>query len=87
MPPRPVNAVIANVLACLPWPVMALLDRANAGCGDGLCGFFSGVLLLGGLGAVTLMFLFRSANRNETPALLRLTPFLLWAAALVPLVV
>lgn len=85
MPSRPLNAIIANVLACLPWPAMALLDYANAGCGDGLCGMFSGLLILGGLAIATLVFVLRSAKLSETPALLRLTPFLLWSAALVPM--
>ncbi len=82
---RALNAIVAIVLAALPLPILRLLDHLNRGCGDGLCGFFSGILLLGGLAALTLVFLVRSARRGETPALLRLVPLALWALALVPL--
>lgn len=85
MTSRPLNAIIANALACLPWPAMALLEHANAGCGDGLCGVFSGLLILGSLAIATLVFAFRSKKSSETPAHLRLTPFLLWSAALAPM--
>jgi hypothetical protein len=85
MPSRPVNAVIAIVLSLLPLPTMKLLDYANRGCGDGMCGFFSGLLILGGLAVATLVFIGRSARRDERPALLRLVPLALWAMALAPL--
>lgn len=65
---------------------MKLLDHFNRGCGDGLCGFWPGLLMLGGLVVATFCFLIRSARRNETPGLLRLAPFVLWMIALVPLV-
>jgi hypothetical protein len=81
----PVNAIIAIALAVLPVPAMKLLDHLNRGCGDGLCGFFSGLLILGGLAAATLVFLVRSARRGEAPALLRLVPLALWILALVPM--
>lgn len=87
MPPIPLNATIANGLALLPLPALKILDHLNRGCGDGLCGFFSGLLVLGGLAIATLVFLNRSARRNETPAFLRLTPFGLWTLVLTPLVV
>lgn len=80
------NAVVAILLSLLPLPAMKLLDHLNRGCGDGLCGFFSGLLILGGLAAVTLVFLARSARRHEAPVYLRLVPFALWALALVPMV-
>jgi hypothetical protein len=85
MQSRPINAVIAIILALLPLPAMRWLDYLNRGCGDGLCGFFSGLLILGGLAVATLVFLVRSARRGETPGLLRLVPFVLWALALAPL--
>jgi hypothetical protein len=85
MPSRAVNAMIAIALSLLPLPAMKLLDHLNRGCGDGMCGFSSGLLILGGLAAVTLVFVGRSARRNETPALLRLVPFALWVLALMPL--
>lgn len=85
MSPRPTNALIAIVLALLPVPAMKLLDHMNRGCGDGLCGFASGLLILGGLAVATLVFVTRSARRSETPDLLRLVPFALWALALVPM--
>jgi hypothetical protein len=84
---RAVNALVAIGLALLPLPAMRLLDHLNRGCGDGLCGFFSGLLVLGALAAATLIFLVRSARRNETPAALRLVPVGLWLAGLAPLVV
>lgn len=65
-------------------PALMLLDHANSGCGDGLCGFFSGLLILGGLGAATLFFVIRSARRDETPAVLRVAPLLLWVVVLLP---
>lgn len=80
-----VNALIAIVVSLLQLPAMKLLDHLNRGCGDGLCGFFSGLLILGGLAAVTLVFITRSARRNETPAVLRWVPVALWFLAFVPL--
>lgn len=85
-PARPVNAMIAIGVALLPWPALKLLDHLNRGCGDGLCGFIPGLIILGGLAALTLVFLGRSARLHETPVPLRLVPFALWALALVPLV-
>ena len=85
IPLRPVNALIAIVMALLPWPALKLLDHLNQGCGDGLCGFLSGLLILGGLAAMTGVFIVRSARRNETPAALRLLPIALWILAAVPL--
>lgn len=86
MTARPVNAIVAIVLALLPLPAMKLLDHLNRGCGDGMCGFFSGLLILGGLAVATVVFVTRSANRNESPAALRLAPLVLWLLAMVPLV-
>ncbi|MCB1550239.1 MAG: hypothetical protein KDJ41_20755 [Hyphomicrobiaceae bacterium] len=79
------NAVVASALALLPLPAMKLLDHLNRGCGDGLCGFFSGLLILGGLAVATVVFLVRSARRGETPAVMRFVPLALWVAALAPL--
>lgn len=86
MTARPVNAIVAVVVALLPLPAMKLLDHLNRGCGDGLCGFFSGLLVLGGLAAATIVLVVRSANRNESPAALRLAPLILWVLAILPLV-
>jgi hypothetical protein len=83
---RPVNAMVAIGVALLVWPALWLLDRMNRGCGDGLCGFFSGLLILGALAAVTAVFVMRSARRGETPGLLRWVPMLLWLVVVVPLV-
>lgn len=85
MKTRPVNALIAIVLALLPLPALRVLDHLNRGCGDGLCGFFSGLLVLGGLAAATLVFISRSASRGESPAALRALPLVLWLLAVVPL--
>jgi len=79
------NAIIAIVASLLPLPAMKLLDHLNRGCGDGLCGFFSGILILGALCTLTLVFIIRSARRNETPAVLRWVPLALWVLAFVPL--
>ncbi len=76
MRPTPVNAMIA--IALMPLPALKLLDHLNRGCGDGLCGFFSGLLILGGLAAATAAFVVRSARRDERPAVLRLLPIGLW---------
>jgi len=86
MPSRSANAIAAIAVALLPLPATYLLDYLNRGCGDGLCGFFSGLLILGGLAAATLVFVVRSAKRSETPAFLRLVPFVIWALALAPMV-
>jgi hypothetical protein len=83
---RPVNAIIAIGVALLVWPALWLLDTMNRGCGDGLCGFFSGLLILGGLAMAATVFVVRSARRDETPGLLRWVPALLWLAAVLPLV-
>ncbi len=85
MPLRATNAIIAIVLSLLPLPAMRLLDYLNRNCGDGLCGFFSGLLVLGVLAAATLLFIVASARRKETPAFLRLIPIALWMLTLVPL--
>lgn len=85
MQTRPVNALAAIGLSLLLLPAMKLLDHANRGCGDGLCGFFSGLLILGGLAAATLIFVLRSGRRHETPAALRLVPLGLWPVVAVPL--
>lgn len=82
---RPVNALIAIGLALLPFPALKLLDHLNRGCGDGLCGFFSGHLILGVLAGATIVFLVRSTRRDETPSSLRLVPVGLWLAAFVAL--
>ncbi|MGD9921810.1 MAG: hypothetical protein AB7V13_10230 [Pseudorhodoplanes sp.] len=86
MPLRPINAVLAIGVAALPWPALAALDHFNRGCGDGLCSFSSGLLILGALAAATLVFLRRSDRRGEAPAWLRWVPAVLWIALLIPLV-
>jgi hypothetical protein len=78
MPQRPIYAVLAIVAALLPWPALKLLDHLNRGCGDGLCGFFPGLLIIGGLVIATLVFVVLSARRDETPSWLRMVPFVLW---------
>jgi hypothetical protein len=85
MASRPINALIASAVAVLPLPAMMLLDRLNRGCGDGLCGFIPGLLLLGGLAVATLIFLIRSVRREETPVVMRLLPLGLWTLAMLPL--
>ncbi len=82
----PINAMLAIGSALLPLPALKLLDQFNRGCGDGLCGFVPGLLIIGGLAAATIVFFLRSARRNETPAALRLLPLALWMLALAPLV-
>jgi hypothetical protein len=84
---RSFNAIVAIVVSLLPLPALKLQDYLNQGCGDGSCGLFSGLLILGGLAAATVVFAMRSARRNETPAALRLVPLVLWLIALVPIVV
>lgn len=79
------NASVAILLSLLPLPVLQLLDHLNRDCGDGLCGFFSGLLILAALGAVTLFFMNRSVRRDERPAILRLAPIALWILAFIPL--
>lgn len=81
---RAVNAIIAIVLSLSPLPALRLLDYFNRNCGDGLCGFFSGLLVLGALAVATLFFLTVSARRKEAPAFLRLIPIALWVLAFVP---
>lgn len=78
MPPRPVNAILAILLSLMPIPALKFLDHLNRNCGDGLCGFGSGLLVLGTLIAATLVFVSRSARRNETPTALRLMPIAFW---------
>ena len=85
MPLHAANAIVAIVLSLLPLPALELLDHLNRDCGDGLCGSFSGLLILVALGTLTLIFINRSARRKETPAILRLAPIALWILAFVPL--
>jgi hypothetical protein len=73
------NAILAIAVSLLPLPALKLLDYFNRGCGDGLCGFFSGLLVLGALATATMMFLVASSRRKEAPAILRFIPVLLWA--------
>ncbi len=80
------NVLVAIVLALVPVPALKLLDHFGRGCGDGLCGFLPGLMILGGFVGATLYFLFRSARRGEEPMALRLVPFLIWAATLAHLV-
>jgi hypothetical protein len=82
---RPINAILAIGVALLPFPALKLLDHLNRGCGDGLCGFLSGLLILGSLAAATLVFSVRSARREEAPIVLRLLPAVLWVMALATL--
>ena len=86
MPSRPVNAIYAIVLALMPWQAMKLLHYLKRGCGDGLCGFFSGMLMFGGLAGATMVLVVRSARRGEAPAILRLVPPMLWVGVLVPMI-
>ena len=79
-------AITAIVLALMPLPSLWAIDYANSDCGDGLCGTFSGMLVLVLLALSTLFFMVRSARRNESPAILRLVPVALWLLALLPLV-
>ena len=79
------NAILAIFVSLLPLPGLRLLDHFNRNCGDGLCGFFSGLLVLGVLAAATFFFMTASVRQKETPAFLRLIPIALWMLALVPL--
>ncbi len=83
---RFINAMLAIVASLLPFPALRLLDHLNRGCGDGLCGFLSGLLILGGLAIATVVFAIRSAQREDAPPLLRVAPLALWAIALATLV-
>lgn len=83
----PVNAMISIAIALMPLPAMKVLDHLNRGCGDGLCGFFSGLLILGGLAVATVIFVVRSARRNEPPPVLRLVPLVLWLASMYALTI
>ena len=85
MPLAARNAIIAIFLSLLPLPALKLLDYLNRGCGDGLCGFFSGLLIIGGLLVATVFFLILSARQKESPAFLRLVPTVLWLLVFVPL--
>jgi hypothetical protein len=75
---RAANAIIAIAISLLPLPALRLLDHLNRGCGDGLCGFFSGLLIVFALGTATLFFIKLSAQRKESPAVLRFVPIVLW---------
>jgi hypothetical protein len=78
-------AILAIIVSVLPLPALRLLDYFNRGCGDGLCSFFSGLLVLAVLMAATLLLLVASARRGETPAFLRWLPVVLWILAFAPL--
>lgn len=82
MRPFPVNSALAIAFALTPLAAMTLLDRFNRGCGDGLCGFFSGILILGTLAVATLIFVRRAARRQEQPSLLLWFPAAIWVAVL-----
>jgi hypothetical protein len=79
MSSRPTYALIAIALSVAVWPAMMIVDYATRPCGDGLCGFFPGLIVLAGLVGGTLFATFKSARRNEEPALLRTVPLLIWA--------
>ncbi|MGE3247833.1 MAG: hypothetical protein AB7F96_07050 [Beijerinckiaceae bacterium] len=81
----PINMALAIVFSLLPFPSLKLLDYANRGCGDGMCGFFSGLLVIGGLLLGTIIFTVRGQRRAEKPESLLLAPLLLWPLSFVPL--
>lgn len=83
---RSPNAILATGVSLLPLPALKLLDALSSGCGDGLCGFLPGLIILGTLAAATLALLLRSARQKETPIALRVVPLILWVLALVPLI-
>jgi hypothetical protein len=87
MKAMPSNALVAIAIALMPLPAMKLLNHLNQGCGDGLCGFFSGLLILGGLAAATVVFVVRSARRNEQVPALRLAPLVLWLGSMYALAI
>jgi hypothetical protein len=73
----PLNAALAVLSALLVYPGLRLLDRAQ-NCGDGLCGFIPGLLLMGVLLAATIIFTRRGLKRGETPGWLFLAPPAIW---------
>ena len=87
MKSMPCNALVAIAIALLPLPAMKVLDHLNRGCGDGLCGFFSGFLILGVLAAATVFFIVRSARRNEPLPSLRLVPLVVGLASMYALAI
>jgi hypothetical protein len=73
-------------VALLPFPALVVLQRLRPACGDGLCGFWDSLLVLAALLAITIVLIARSANRDETPALLRIVPLVIWILSLAPLI-
>jgi hypothetical protein len=82
----PLNLVVACVLALAPLPALTLLGRLGGTCGDGLCDFIPGLLILGSLAVATIVFVVRSARCREQPAVARFLPLLLWLFALASIV-
>jgi hypothetical protein len=76
----PLNAILAILAALLVYPGLRLLDRAQ-GCGDGLCGFIPGLMLILALLAGTIIFTRRGLKRSEQPQWLFLAPPALWLMA------
>jgi hypothetical protein len=57
---------VACVLAALVLPALWLLDASRTSpCGDGLCGFWEGLLIWGGLTTASLVFLVIGLARGE----------------------
>lgn len=82
MRPIPYNLLLACGAGLLPWPLLALLDRASGGCGDGLCGFLPGLMVFALAAGGTLVFGLRSARRREVAAPLAWLPVLPWMVML-----
>lgn len=77
--PLPRNAIVAIACALLVYPGLMFVERASQPCGDGLCSFWPGAMVVVGLFVATFVFVLRSMSRGETPRWLLIVPWLIWA--------
>lgn len=73
---RPACFAAAIVAALLVAPLLYLYDRTAPACGDGLCGFGAGILILGGCLLASVILIVAGWVRGERPR---------WLVALAPL--
>lgn len=80
---RPTRLIWSAVCGLALWPLFWAIDLSTRDCGDGLCGFFPGVIGGGGLFLASLGLSIAGLSLGERPRWIALIPLLSIATALV----